>query len=124
MPTTKKTILIADDSESIRELVGLTLTAAGYEVLKSEDGERALAELDGKRIDLVITDLNMPKIDGIDLIRKIRTKESYGTVPILLLTTESQATKKEEARVAGATGWIVKPFIQDKLIAVVQKVIR
>jgi len=120
----KKTILIADDSESIRELVGLTLTAAGYEVLKSEDGESALSQLDGQKIDLVITDLNMPKIDGINLIRKIRTKGSYGTVPILLLTTESQTAKKEEAREAGATGWIVKPFLQDKLIAVVQKVIR
>lgn len=119
-----KTILIADDSESIRELVELTLTSAGYRVLKSEDGEQALTHLNGQAIDLVITDLNMPKLDGINLIRQIRTKDTYSTLPVLLLTTESQAAKKEEAKTAGATGWIVKPFVQEKLLAVVQKVIR
>ncbi|SRR5258706_11641003 len=119
-----KTILIADDSESIRELVQLTLQSAGYLVLKSVDGEDALTNLNGQPIDLVITDLNMPKMDGITLIREIRKKENYETLPVLLLTTESQAAKKEEAKAAGATGWIVKPFVQDKLLAVIQKVIR
>src|SRR4051812_44952408 len=119
-----KTILIADDSESIRELVEMTLTSAGYQVLKSEDGEQALKHLNGQNVDLVITDLNMPKMDGINLIREIRAKQDYSTLPVLLLTTESQAAKKEEAKAAGATGWIVKPFVQEKLLAVVQKVIR
>jgi two-component system chemotaxis response regulator CheY len=119
-----KTILIADDSESIRELVEFTLKQAGYKVLKSEDGEEAIQQLTGQPIDLVITDLNMPRVDGISLIREIRKNQHYTTVPVLLLTTESQATKKDEAREAGATGWIVKPFVQEKLLAVVQKVIR
>jgi len=119
-----KTILIADDSESVRELVEFTLRQAGYSVLKSEDGDDALRYLTGQPIDLVITDLNMPKVDGISLIREIRKNHHYTSVPVLLLTTESQAAKKEEARAAGATGWIVKPFVQEKLLAVVQKVIR
>jgi two-component system, chemotaxis family, chemotaxis protein CheY len=119
-----KTILIADDSESIRELVELTLQSAGYRVLKGVDGEDALTHLNGQAIDLVITDLNMPKLDGINLIREIRKRSDYATLPVLLLTTESQAAKKEEAKAAGATGWIVKPFVQEKLLAVVQKVIR
>jgi two-component system, chemotaxis family, chemotaxis protein CheY len=119
-----KTILIADDSESIRELVELTLQSAGYHVLKGIDGEDALTHLNGQVIDLVITDLNMPKLDGISLIREIRKRSEYATLPVLLLTTESQAAKKEEAKAAGATGWIVKPFVQEKLLAVVQKVIR
>lgn len=120
----KKKILIVDDSESIRELVELTLLSAGYDVLKSCDGNDALRQLDGQRLDLVITDLNMPGKDGICLIRDIRSLENYATLPILLLTTESQASKKEEAKAAGATGWIVKPFVQEKLLAVIQKVIR
>lgn len=119
-----KTILIADDSESIRELVEMTLTSAGYVVIKSEDGEQALQQMNGQAIDLVITDLNMPKIDGINLIREIRSSQQYSTTPVLLLTTESLASKKDEAKAAGATGWIVKPFVQDKLLAVVQKIIR
>jgi two-component system chemotaxis response regulator CheY len=119
-----KRILIADDSESIRELVEMTLRQAGYEVLKSVDGEHALQHLDGQPIHLVITDLNMPNVDGIGLIREIRKHEHYTKLPVLLLTTESQAAKKEEAKAAGATGWIVKPFIPEKLLAVVQKVIR
>jgi two-component system chemotaxis response regulator CheY len=119
-----KTILIADDSESIRELVEFTLKRAGYNVLKSEDGEQAIQHLTGQTIDLVITDLNMPRVDGIALIREIRKNKDYSSVPVLLLTTESQVSKKDEAREAGATGWIVKPFVQEKLLAVVQKVIR
>ena len=93
-------------------------------MLKGVDGEDALTHLNGQTIDLVITDLNMPKLDGINLIREIRKRSEYATLPVLLLTTESQAAKKEEAKAAGATGWIVKPFVQEKLLAVVQKVIR
>lgn len=119
-----KNILIVDDSESIRELVGLTLESSGYQIEKGVDGKDALRFLDGRELDLVITDLNMPEMDGIQLIREIRKNPSYNTVPILMLTTESQASKKDEAKAAGATGWIVKPFVQDKLIQVVKKVIR
>jgi two-component system, chemotaxis family, chemotaxis protein CheY len=119
-----KKILIVDDSESIRELVGFTLNNSGYTVEKGTDGMEALNYLDGREINLVITDLNMPNMDGIQLIREIRKTRGYSAVPILILTTESQAARKEEAKLAGATGWIVKPFVQEKLVEVVKKVIR
>jgi two-component system, chemotaxis family, chemotaxis protein CheY len=119
-----KTILIADDSDSVRELVSFTLENAGYNVLVGVDGEDALKHLNGVEIDLVLTDLHMPKLDGIGLIKSIRSKPLYQNVPILFLTTESQAEKKEEAKAAGATGWIVKPFVPEKLLATVTKVIR
>jgi two-component system, chemotaxis family, chemotaxis protein CheY len=120
----KKTILIVDDSESVREVVKFTLENAGYEVLAGMDGNDALQYLNGQTLHLVLTDLHMPHLDGIQLIRAVRAKEDYRYVPILLLTTESQATKKQEAKEAGATGWIVKPFVQEKLLEVIQKVIR
>lgn len=119
-----KTILIADDSDSVRELVSFTLENAGYHVLVGVDGEDALKHLNGVEIDLVLTDLHMPNLDGIGLIKNIRAKPQYQFVPILFLTTESQAEKKEEAKAAGATGWIVKPFVPEKLLATVTKVIR
>lgn len=119
----KKTILIADDSESIRQVVTMTLESAGYNVLVGNDGQEALDHLDGKEINLVITDLNMPNVDGMGVIRGVRSSESYKFIPVLVLTTESQVAKKEEAKKAGATGWIVKPFVQEKLVAVVRKVI-
>jgi two-component system chemotaxis response regulator CheY len=119
-----KRILIVDDSESIRELVSLTLESSGYKVDKGVDGKDAMKFLDGSEINLVITDLNMPNVDGIQLIREIRKTNGYTAVPILMLTTESQSAKKEEAKAAGATGWIVKPFVQEKLVEVVKRVIR
>lgn len=119
-----KRIVVIDDSESIRELVGLTLENAGYTVEKGIDGVDGLRFFDGRDINLVITDLNMPHMDGIGVIKEVRQKDGYNTLPILVLTTESQAAKKEEAKAAGATGWIVKPFVAEKLISIVQKVIR
>lgn len=119
-----KTIVVIDDSESIRELVGLTLENAGHTVAKGVDGQDAMRLFDGREVNLVITDLNMPHMDGIGVIREVRKMQGYNTVPILVLTTESQTSKKEEAKAAGATGWIVKPFVADKLLAVVKKVIR
>jgi two-component system, chemotaxis family, chemotaxis protein CheY len=119
-----KKVIVIDDSESIRELVSLTLENAGLAVDKAIDGEDSLKLFDGRDIHLVITDLNMPNRDGISVIREVRKMEAYSTVPIIILTTESQAAKKEEAKAAGATGWIVKPFVADKLLAVVNKIIR
>ena len=119
-----KTIVVIDDSESIRELVGLTLENAGHNVEKGIDGQDAMRLFDGREVNLVITDLNMPHMDGISVIKEVRKMNQYSTIPILVLTTESQTAKKEEAKAAGATGWIVKPFVSDKLLEVVKKVIR
>lgn len=119
-----KKILIVDDSESIREVVSFTLESEGYNILSAIDGKDALKHLDGQAIDLVITDLHMPNMNGIELIREVRTIEEYKRIPILFLTTESQAAKKMEAKDAGATGWIIKPFVPAKLIAAINKVIR
>lgn len=120
----EKNILIVDDSESIREVVGFTLTNAGHKVKVAVDGEDALKFFDGSKIDLVVTDLHMPNMDGIELIKKVRQMEAYKFIPILFLTTESQQSKKEEAKNAGATGWIVKPFVPEKLLAAISKVVR
>jgi two-component system chemotaxis response regulator CheY len=119
-----KKILFVDDSESIREIVNFTLVNEGYEVLLSDDGENALSHLNGQEINLIITDLHMPKMNGIELIREIRKMEKYQRTPILFLTTESQTEKKMEAKDAGATGWIIKPFVPSKLLAAISKVIR
>lgn len=117
-------VLVVDDSESIRELVGMTLESEGYQVHKSSDGVEAIDHLAEANVDLVITDLNMPNMDGISLLKEIRKDSSKVGLPVLLLTTESQMAKKEEAKKAGATGWIVKPFAQDRLLAVVKKILR
>ena len=117
-------ILIVDDSESIREVVSFTLENAGHEVVKAVDGQDALKYLDGQKYDLIITDLHMPNLNGIELIKKVRTIEEYKFIPILFLTTESQTAKKMEARDAGATGWIVKPFVPEKLLEAIKKVVR
>ncbi len=120
-----KKILIVDDSESIREVVSFTLENAGHDVLIAVDGEDALKFLDGsEQIDLIITDLHMPKMDGIELIKKVRQMSDFQYIPILFLTTESQASKKMEAKESGATGWIIKPFVPEKLLAALNKVIR
>lgn len=119
-----KQILIVDDSESIREVVTFTLENAGHDVTKAIDGKDALSQLNGQEYDLIITDLHMPIMDGIELIREVRATEQYKFIPILFLTTESQAAKKQEAREAGATGWIVKPFVPEKLLAAINKVVR
>ena len=118
-----KKILVVDDSESIREVVSFTLENAGHQVLVAIDGHDALKFLDGSELDLVITDLHMPNMNGIDLIKSIRANSTYARVPILFLTTESQAAKKMEAKEAGATGWIVKPFNGAAVIGSVKKLV-
>lgn len=117
-----KTILIVDDSESIREVVNFTLEKEGFNVLIGVDGKDAQKHLNGNKIDLIITDLHMPVMDGIEFIKAVRSNEGYKMIPILFLTTESQQEKKMEAKEAGATGWIIKPFLPAKLIAAIQKV--
>ena len=120
--TVAKIIMTADDSASVRQMVGFSLRGAGYEVIEAVDGQDALARLKGP-VHLVITDLNMPRLDGIELIRKIRAMAPYKFIPILMLTTESQDAKKQAGRAAGATGWIIKPFNVEQLLAIVKKVL-
>ena len=119
-----KTILIVDDSESIREVVKFTLQNHGFDVLVGNDGSDALDYFDGRDIDLIITDLHMPIMNGIEFIKNVRKNNDYAGIPILFLTTESQLSKKLEAKEAGATGWIVKPFVPQKLISALHKVMR
>jgi two-component system chemotaxis response regulator CheY len=118
-----KTALIVDDSVSMRQMVAFTLKQAGFAVLEGGNGEEALKALEGKSVQLVITDLNMPVMDGITLIKQLRAKPACKFTPILMLTTESQDSKKQEGRSAGATGWIVKPFNPEQLLQVVAKVV-
>ena len=118
-----KTVLAVDDSASIRQMVSFTLKSAGYEVVEAVDGMDGLEKAKTKSINLVLTDQNMPRMDGLTLIKTLRGMPTYRTVPILMLTTESSDTMKSQGRAAGATGWLVKPFDPQKLIEVVKKVI-
>lgn len=117
-----KTILAVDDSASMRQLVGFTLRGAGYTVIEASDGQDALEKLRAP-VNLVLTDLNMPRLDGLGLTRAIRASTSYRYTPILLLTTESDPARKLEAKAAGATGWLVKPFQPEQLLATIKKVL-
>jgi two-component system chemotaxis response regulator CheY len=116
-----KTFLIVDDSASMRQLVAFTIKDAGYDVLLAENGKDALEKMSRAKVDMVITDLNMPEMDGITLIRELRGKVDYKFIPIIMLTTESQDVNKQEGRAAGASGWIVKPFSPSQLMDVVKK---
>ncbi len=116
------TVMTVDDSRTMRDMVSFTLKEAGYSVIEAEDGVQALDVLSKNKADVIITDLNMPNMDGITLIKNLRGNASYRTTPILMLTTEADEAKKAAGREAGATGWIVKPFNPEKLLAVVQKV--
>lgn len=116
-------VLIVDDSASIRQMLSFTLKDAGYQVIEAVDGKDALSKINGLNINLVITDLNMPNIDGIELIKQIRNISIYKFIPILMLTTESQNDKKLAGKAAGATGWIVKPFKPEQLLTVIKKVL-
>lgn len=116
-------IMAVDDSPSMRQLVSLTLQSAGYEVVEACDGAQALEMAKARRVDLVLTDVNMPKMDGISLVRALRSLPSYKFTPILTLTTESAGDKKLEGKAAGATGWMVKPFNPEQLLGVVRKIL-
>lgn len=113
-------ILAVDDSASMRKMVSFTLEQAGFEVVQASDGPEALRFAEGKAVDLVLTDVHMPGMDGISLIKALRALPDYRLTPILTLTTESSTDKKAEAKAAGATGWIIKPFTPDKLIGTIK----
>lgn len=117
-----KRILTVDDSRTIREMVAFTLRKAGYEVSEAEDGLKAIMALKAAPVDVIITDLNMPIMDGVKLIQTLRADPKFRSVPILMLTTESDSSKKAEGKAAGATGWLVKPFDPEKLIDTVKRV--
>jgi len=119
-----KKILAVDDSASIRQMVGFTLRAAGYEVVDAVDGQDALTKVGKDKFDMIITDLNMPNVDGLQLIAAVRKLAGYTFIPILMLTTESQAEKKDAGRKAGATGWIVKPFNAEQLTSTIRKLVK
>lgn len=117
-----KTILTVDDSTSIRQMVAFTLKGAGYEVIEAVDGQDALEKANHHRVNLVLTDINMPRMDGLKLLELLRELNHYKTIPILMLTTESGDEMKAKGRAAGATGWLVKPFDPKRLLEVIAKV--
>jgi two-component system chemotaxis response regulator CheY len=118
-----KTILAVDDSASIRQMVAFTLKSAGYDVVEAVDGQDGLDKAKAKTVNLVLTDQNMPRIDGLSLVKQLRALPQHKSTPILMLTTESTDQMKAQGKAAGATGWLVKPFDPQKLVEVVKKVI-
>jgi len=118
-----KTILIVDDSASIRQVVGIALRGAGYDVVDACDGSDALTKLDGRKIHLVISDVNMPIMDGITFVKELKKNPGYKFTPVIMLTTESQEEKKKQGQEAGAKAWVVKPFKPDQMLTAVSKLI-
>jgi two-component system chemotaxis response regulator CheY len=116
-----KVILAVDDAAIMRRMVSFTLGGAGHEVLEAPDGVMAMKVLKARAVDLIITDIHMPNMNGIELVRQLRALPNFRKTPIILLTTESDPGKKAEGRAAGATGWIVKPFTQEQLLAIVAR---
>jgi two-component system chemotaxis response regulator CheY len=116
-----KTIMIVDDSASVRQVVGLTLRGAGYTVVEGSNGKDALSKLAGDKVHLVISDVNMPEMDGIAFVKAVKALPAYRFTPVLMLTTESGEDRKREGQAAGAKAWMVKPFKPDVLLAAVQK---
>jgi len=116
-----QTILVIDDSASLRQVVALALQGAGYEVLQAGDGQAALALLDGRKINMAICDVNMPRMNGIEFVKAAKALPNYRFLPILMLTTENQDAKKEEGKAAGAKAWMVKPFVPATLLNAVSK---
>ena len=116
-------VLTVDDSRTILAMLHHTLSNAGFEVLQAEDGRQGLDMLMSNEIDVVITDINMPVMDGIEFIKNVRSSGQYQSLPILILTTETSQDKRDQGKQAGGTGWIVKPFDPDKLISVIHRVV-
>ena len=118
-----KTIMIVDDSASLRQVVSIALKGAGYDVIEACDGKDALGKLNGQKVHLIISDVNMPNMDGITLVKEIKQLPNYKFTPIIMLTTESQEGKKQEGQLAGAKAWVVKPFQPQQMLAAVSKLI-
>lgn len=118
-----KTILIVDDSASVRSVVGIALKGAGYTVIAACDGKDALSKLAGQKIHLIVSDVNMPNMDGITFVKEVKKLPNYKFTPVCMLTTEAEQSKMEEGKAAGARAWIVKPFQPPKLLDVVSKLI-
>src|SRR5512142_3230689 len=118
-----RTILVVDDSASVRQVVSIALRGAGYDVITATDGQDALRQLDGRRIHLVISDVNMPNMDGITFVAEVKKLPAYRFTPIIMLTTESQEDKKRQAQAAGAKAWVTKPFQPPQMLAAVAKLI-
>ena len=118
-----KSIMIVDDSASLRQVVGIALKGAGYEVVEACDGKDALTKLDGRKIHLIISDVNMPNMDGITFVKEVKKLPSYRFTPVIMLTTESQEGKKAEGQAAGAKAWVVKPFQPAQMLAAVAKLV-
>ncbi|MDE2120441.1 MAG: response regulator [Betaproteobacteria bacterium] len=116
-----KTILIVDDSASLRQVVRIALSSAGYEVIEACDGVDALSKLDGRKVHLIISDVNMPNMNGIELVRQVKARAEYKFTPVIMLTTESQAEMKAQGQAAGARAWVVKPFQPAQMLAAVAK---
>lgn len=118
-----KTVMVVDDSSSVRQVVSIALKGAGYDVIEASDGKDALAKLTGQKIHLMISDVNMPNMDGITLVKEVKKMANYRFTPIIMLTTESQEAKKLEGQAAGAKAWVVKPFHPAQMLAAVSKLI-
>ncbi|HWV09908.1 MAG TPA: response regulator [Pseudomonas sp.] len=118
-----KTVLIVDDSASIRQVVGITLRGAGYEVVEGVDGKDALGKLDGRKVHLIISDVNMPNMDGIAFVKAVKQMPAYKFTPVIMLTTEAGDAKKQEGQAAGAKAWVVKPFQPAQMLTAVSKLI-
>jgi two-component system chemotaxis response regulator CheY len=118
-----KTIMVVDDSASLRQVVGIALKGAGYEVLEGCDGKDALAKLTGQKVHLIISDVNMPNMDGISFVKALKQLPNYKFTPVIMLTTESQESKKAEGQAAGAKAWVVKPFKPEQMLGAVQKLV-
>ncbi len=118
-----KTVMIVDDSASLRQVVGIALRGAGYEVIEGCDGKDALAKLTGQKVHLVISDVNMPNMDGITFVKNLKQMPAYKFTPVIMLTTESQEGKKQEGQAAGAKAWVVKPFQPAQMLAAVAKLV-
>ena len=118
-----KSVLVVDDSASVRQVVGIALKSAGYDVIEASDGKDALGKLNGQKVHLIISDVNMPNMDGITFVKEVKKLASYKFTPIIMLTTESQESKKAEGQAAGAKAWVVKPFQPAQMLAAVSKLI-
>ena len=118
-----KNILVVDDSSSVRQVVGIALKSAGYDVIEACDGKDALGKLNGQKVHLIISDVNMPNMDGITFVKEVKKLANYKFTPIIMLTTESQESKKAEGQAAGAKAWVVKPFQPAQMLAAVSKLI-